>query len=129
MSAEPETAPADISVAEFIDSYLWRSRHSAFPLTEDGRPAGLVTLNRIKQVPPEQRPATRLRDIACPPQDLAVAGPQEPIIDVLARLTRCADGRALVVSDHRLVGIVSPSDVSRAVQRVSLAQRTPPPRT
>jgi hypothetical protein len=35
-------------------------------------------------------------------------------------LNQCADGRALVVSDDQLVGIVSPSDVSRVVQRASL---------
>jgi CBS-domain-containing membrane protein len=61
---------------------------------------------------------------------LALASPDEPVTDLLPRLNRCADGRALVVSGGQLIGIVSPSDISRAVQRASLRNQrqsaTPP---
>jgi Zn-dependent protease len=130
MSAQPETAPADLTVAEFTDRHLWTSRHSAFPLVDHGRPIGLVTLNRIRSVPPDRRATTTLRDVACARDDLTLASPDEPVTDLLPRLNRCADGRALVVSGDQLVGIVSPSDISRAVQRASVRnwrQPTTPP--
>lgn len=121
MSPQPVTATADLSVAEFVDRHLWAARHSTFPLVgTDGRPTGLVTLNRIREVPQDRRDSTLLRDIACRPEELTVVSPQEPVTDLLPRLSRCADGRALVTSDDRLVGIVSPSDISRAVQHASL---------
>ncbi|MGH3737922.1 MAG: site-2 protease family protein [Micromonosporaceae bacterium] len=124
MSPDPETAPAGITVGDFVDRHLLSSRHSAFPLTEDGRPVGLVTLARIKRVPAEQRTATPLREVACPREELTLASPEEPLIDLLPRLRGCADGRALVVAgDGALVGIVSPSDISHAVQRASLTHR------
>jgi Zn-dependent protease/predicted transcriptional regulator len=126
MSPQPETAPADLTVAELIDRHLWTSRHSAFPLVDDGRPVGLVTLNRIKRVPPDHRATTTLRDISCARDELTLASPTEPVTDLLPRLNQCADGRALVVSDDQLVGIVSPSDVSRAVQRASLRNQRQP---
>ena len=126
MSPQPETAPADLTVAELIDRHLWTSRHSAFPLVDDGRPVGLVTLNRIKRVPPDRRATTTLRDISCARDELTLASPTEPVTDLLPRLNQCADGRALVVSDDQLVGIVSPSDVSRAVQRASLRNQRQP---
>jgi Zn-dependent protease/predicted transcriptional regulator len=120
MSPNPDSAPPDISVAEFIDRYLLGHRHSAFPLTADGQPVGLVTLDRVRHVPPERRDSTRLRDIACPREELAVASPQEPLDQLLPRLTACADGRALVVDDQRLVGILTPTDVSRALAHAGL---------
>jgi Zn-dependent protease/predicted transcriptional regulator len=126
MSTQPETAPADLTVAELIDRHLWTSRHSAFPLVDHGRPVGLVTLNRIREVPPDRRATTTLRDIACAGDELALASPDEPIVDLLPRLNGCADGRALVVSGGQLVGIVSSSDISRAVQRASLHNRRQP---
>ncbi|GAB3942734.1 hypothetical protein GCM10027614_30280 [Micromonospora vulcania] len=55
---------------------------------------------------------------------LGLAAPDEQLNELLPRLTDCADGRALVVTDNRLVGIVSPTDISRAVQRTAL--RAPP---
>ena len=120
MSPQPETAPADLTVAELIERHLLTSRHSAFPLVDNGHPVGLVTLNRIRNVPHERRRTTTLRDISCARDELTLAAPTESVTDLLPRLNRCADGRALVVSDDLLVGIISPSDVSRAVQRASL---------
>jgi Zn-dependent protease/predicted transcriptional regulator len=117
MTEHPRTVPPDMSVADFIDHYLPTYRHSTFPLTEEDRPVGLATLDRIRQVPADQRHDTALRQIACRPEELVLVPPEEPLLDLLPRLNGCADGRALVVSDGHLIGIVSPSDISRAVER------------
>jgi Zn-dependent protease/CBS domain-containing protein len=117
MSSNPQTVPPDIRVAEFIDRYLFGYRHTVFPLAEDGRPVGLVSLDRVRQVPPEQRERTGLREVACGESDLTITSPDEPLTELLPRLSQCADGRALVVTDGHLVGIVSPSDVNRAMLR------------
>jgi Zn-dependent protease/CBS domain-containing protein len=127
MSANPQTVPPDVRVAEFIDRYLFGYRHTAFPLTEDGRPVGLVSLDRVRQVPPELRDRVTLREVACGPSDLTITSPEEPLTELLPRINQCADGRALVVSEGRLVGIVSPSDVSRAMLRGGRQRPMPAP--
>jgi hypothetical protein len=38
---------------------------------------------------------------------------------VLPRLNACSEGRALVFADGQLVGIVSPTDMSRALEWLS----------
>lgn len=115
MTANPTVAPAELSVAQFIDSYLFTHRFATFPLIDQqGTPAGLVTMNRIKSVPEHQRDATRLVDIACPPAGVPTASPDEPLRALLSRMDGCADGRALVWQSGYLVGVVSPSDVRRA---------------
>ncbi|MFC0531951.1 site-2 protease family protein [Phytohabitans kaempferiae] len=123
MSARPQTVAPDVSVAEFVDDVLMRHRHTAFPVTDQGRPVGMVTLDRVRQVPLEQRGYTRLSDVSCPADQLTLTTPQEPVNDLLPRLNGCADGRALVVEDDRLVGIVSPRDISRAVEHLNLSGR------
>lgn len=121
MSPDPTVAPADASVAQFLEDYVFRSRYSSFPLVEDGgRPAGLVTLNRVKQVPAADREQVLVREIACRGEDLVQVGRDDPLPDVLQRLSACSDGRALVVEGGRVVGIVSPSDISRKLQTIGL---------
>ncbi|WP_431911361.1 site-2 protease family protein [Micromonospora carbonacea] len=120
MTPQPQTASGDMTVADFVDHYLFAYRHSALPLTDDGRPVGLVTLDRVRGIPAEARSATRLAEVACRADQLVLADPDEQLTDLLPRLSECADGRALVVAGGRLVGIVSPSDISRAVQRGNL---------
>ncbi|MFF3856538.1 site-2 protease family protein [Micromonospora sp. NPDC002575] len=129
MTPQPQTASGDMTVAHFVDHYLFAYRHSALPLVDEGRPVGLVTLDRVRGIPADRRPATTLAEVACRADQLVLADPDEQLTDLLPRLSECADGRALVVADGRLVGIVSPSDISRAVQRGSLRDRmTPTPR-
>ncbi|MFI0794958.1 site-2 protease family protein [Micromonospora rubida] len=125
MTPQPQTASAEMTVADFVDHYLFAYRHSALPLTEDGRPVGLVTLDRVRGVPADRRASTTLAEVACRADQLVLASPDEQLTDLLPRLSGCTDGRALVVTDQRLVGIVSPSDISRAVQRGSLREQVP----
>ncbi|NES13879.1 MULTISPECIES: site-2 protease family protein [Micromonospora] len=120
MTPQPQTASGDMTVADFVDHYLFAYRHSALPLTDQGRPVGLVTLDRVRGIPADRRASTTLAEVACRADELVLASPDEQLNELLPRLSECADGRALVVTDQRLVGIVSPSDISRAVQRGSL---------
>ncbi|MFI6329200.1 site-2 protease family protein [Micromonospora chersina] len=123
MTPQPQTASGEMTVADFVDHYLFAYRHSALPLTEEGRPVGLVTLDRVRGIPADRRASTTLAEVSCRADDLVLANPDEQLTDLLPRLSQCADGRALVVTDKRLVGIVSPSDISRAVQRGSMREQ------
>jgi CBS domain-containing protein len=120
MTAHPVTVPASATVAWFLDDYLPWHRHSAFPVEAgDGQIVGLLTVHRVNQVPAAERGRTPLRDAACPLSDVARATPDEPVADVLPRLNACSENRALVFADGHLAGIVSPADISRAVERLS----------
>ena len=119
MTPDPVTVPASATVTEFLDDYLPAYRHSAFPVVADGQTVGLVTVHRINQVPADERGRTTLRDAGCPLSEVARTTPDEPLADVLPRLNACSEGRALVFADGHLVGIVSPGDMSRALERLS----------
>lgn len=121
MSPDPVAVSDSLSVEEFVERYVFRHRFSTFPLAADGgRPAGLVSLNRVKQVPAGDRATTRVSDIACDPSEVPTAAPDEPLSDLLPRMAGCSDGRALVVEGGRVVGIVSPTDVARRLEVAEL---------
>ena len=119
MTANPVTVPASATVAQFLHDYLPWSRHAAFPVVADSQTVGLVTVKRINQVPAGERGQTTLHDVACPLSEVARAAPDESAADLLPGLNGCADGRALVFDDGHLAGIVSPSDISRALERLT----------
>jgi Zn-dependent protease len=132
MTPWPVTAEPGETVAGLIERVVMRHRLSTYPLVDArGTPTGLVTLNRIRGVPQDERERTRLGDIACPRREVPTAHPDEPLTDLLPRMHGCADGRALVVDDEdRLLGLISPSDISRAIQTLDLRGTAPypPPR-
>ncbi|MFB4273920.1 site-2 protease family protein [Nonomuraea sp. MTCD27] len=122
MSARPVVAHPGQTVAELIDQVVMHRRLSTYPLVDDdGVFTGLVTLNRIRRVPPQDRAAKRLSDIACPPDEVPRSGPDEPLTDLLGRMGGCTDGRAVVLdgSGH-LIGLLTPTDISRVVATAGL---------
>jgi Zn-dependent protease/CBS domain-containing protein len=126
MTPSPTLVPDYINVDDLVNRFLFADRHTTFP-TQDfgGDLTGLVTLAGIKRVPTGRRAATRVRDIACPLAQVPTAAPEDSLLTLIGRMGGCGEGRALVLRDGKLAGIVSPSDISRAVQRSSAGRAQP----
>ncbi len=121
MTPNPSPAPDWLTIEAFLQEYALPNRFSAFPIESfDGGLAGLATLQRIKRVPPKERSAVRVRDVACPMEQVPTARPDEPLVQLLQRMPGRADGRALVLEGDHLVGIVTPTDVARALELAAL---------
>jgi Zn-dependent protease/CBS domain-containing protein len=126
MTPNPVLVPDYITVDDLMKRHLFADRHTTFP-TQDfgGNLTGLVTLAGVKKLPADRRGTTRVRDIACPLAQVPTAAPEDSLLTLIGRMGGCAEGRALVLRDGALAGIVSPSDVSRAVQRSSAGRAQP----
>jgi Zn-dependent protease/predicted transcriptional regulator len=124
MTPSPLVLPQHLSVEQAVDGFLLPNRFSSFPLVDpEGQPTGLVTLAQIKAVPRERWPMTSVQRVAAPLAEVATATPFEPLLEVLPRLRNGGDGRVLVVEGGRVVGIVSPTDIARVLDRAPLRMR------
>jgi Zn-dependent protease len=132
MARAPVTADPAMTLDEFVRQLAMSHRFSSYPLVDShGRLTGLVTLNRVRAVPPGRWVGTLLRDVACPPEAVPTARPDEPLLALLPRMRGCTDGRAAVLDDAgRVIGLVSPTDISRTLQLADLRAMDsyPPPR-
>lgn len=116
MTPTPVAVPASATVAQVLGEITTRLRFTSLPVLDDrGALAGLVTLRRLREVPPERRATTRVGDVACPREDVVTVSPDEPLADLLGRVSAGEDRRALVLDGEHRVGIVSPADVMRAL--------------
>jgi CBS-domain-containing membrane protein len=116
MSRDPTTAPGWITVDEFMRSYLPGQRAIAYPLqTFDGDVDGLVTLARLAQVPEEERHVRRVRDVGTGMDEVAKASPGEQVTAVLDRFSPSDESQMLVIDGGKLVGMLSPTDITRAL--------------
>lgn len=121
MTPDPVHGPGWVTVQAFIDDYVLTHQHSAFPIDAwEGGLTGLVTLNQLRAVPRDQRSLRRASDVAWPLAQVATVRPDQAALEAVVLMSTSGAGRALVVDGDRLVGIISPSDVSRALQRSAL---------
>jgi Zn-dependent protease/CBS domain-containing protein len=127
MTPGPIVLDGNLTVADFVAQVALTQPFSTYPIVDpDGRLTGLVTLNRVRAVPSELHATTRLREIACAPAEVPVARLEDRLGDLLERMQGCSDGRAVVVDNAgRVVGVVSPSDVARALELADLRALDP----
>ncbi|HET9601424.1 MAG TPA: site-2 protease family protein [Acidimicrobiales bacterium] len=126
MTRDLHTVSSAATVEDFVRQDVMRSLVSSFPVIDpDGRVQGLVTLRQVRELPRRAWPTTAVGTIAAPLAQVALARPGEPVLDVVHRGGSAA-GRVLVMDGDRLVGIVSPSDVTKAVEHLSLLAETQP---
>lgn len=121
MTTDVQTGRSDLTVEEFVNRLVLGGRHSAYPVVgPDGAVVGLVTLGQLRGVPAGSRATTRVAEVALPLAEVTTCTPDDPVIDVLPRLSRDSGNRALVFDSGRLVGIVTATDVTRVLETRSL---------
>jgi PDZ domain-containing secreted protein/Zn-dependent protease/predicted transcriptional regulator len=126
MTPDPVTVPPDLTVAEFVDRAAGDRRFSTYPVVESGRLIGVVPLRVAATVPFQDRYRLRVRDVMTPADQVPRVQADQQVVDALAAFKDEAT-RAIVVQDERPVGILSGSDVARAlqVQRLRPSHREP----
>lgn len=115
MTPDPTTVSPDMPLNEFLDQVMSGRGHSAYPVVRDGAPVGLMPLRRAGQMTPEERSSRRVGDVMLTLEEVPAVAPDTDMRSAF-EVVQEAPRRALVVDDRRLVGILSMSDVVRAIE-------------
>jgi Zn-dependent protease/predicted transcriptional regulator len=117
MAGDLRRIPPELSLQDAVDGYFMRYDHSGFPVDEQGRTIGLLTLRGVRQVPREQWPTRRVRDHMVPLDEQLVVAPDARMDSVVGKLQDSGAGRVLVAQNGEVVGIITPSDLTRWLRR------------
>jgi len=120
MVREPVTTSPDLSLGRFVDQ-AWPSRYASYPVVADGRPVGIVSLPRVLAVPRRHWDEQRVADLMIPLASAPVVHEDDDLEAAVAHLLVSDPGRALVLDGDRLVGLLSLTDVSWALQEAGQA--------
>jgi CBS domain-containing protein len=112
MVNNPVTVPKSLSVSQFIEEIFPSSRFATYPVTDNGEPVGLLSLNHLKRIPKE-RWGEAISDHMIGLDEAVVISPDDELDKVAIELAQTRVGRALVVEHGELVGLVSMTDLSR----------------
>lgn len=111
MIRDPIVAPADITVQQLLDDYIYGHHHDLFPVTSDDRLLGCVGIAEVKTVPREKWDWTAVRDIMAGCSAENTISPDEDAVRALSLMRRTGNSRLMVVRDGRLVGLVTLKDL------------------
>ena len=123
MSPDPVTVTPDLTLGRFMDDVVWRRRYTTYPVVEDGRAVGLLPFRSVAEVPRSEWDARTVRDCMLGLDRVPILRPDDEAIEALEAVGSSPVNRGLVLDGDRLVGLLSITDLARALEA---APRRPP---
>jgi Zn-dependent protease len=124
MSRDPVTVPPEITLGRLMDDVVWQRRYTTYPVVSNGRPVGLLPFRCVAQIPRTEWDVRTVRDCMLELDEVPILREDEAAIDALEKVGSSEVNRALVVDGERLVGLLSITDLSRALE--AAPRRRPP---
>ena len=118
MVREPVTVPPDLTLDRLIDDYILGRGFRGFPVVEGGRTVGLISVDRLRTVPPEVRAQERVRDHLERADEEHSVTPETPLLEAIVKMGRLGAQRLLVLrpGSSELVGLLTHSGLARFVE-------------
>lgn len=116
MTQKVRTVQPETSVGATME-IMFRDKHMGYPVTDGQSLLGIITFNDISlaKKEDENKPVTGFMT-----RDLVVTSPEEPLNDAMGKLSRANVGRLPVMENDQLVGIISRTDIMRAMEILKL---------
>ncbi|CAB4324590.1 unannotated protein [freshwater metagenome] len=116
MTTPVDTIDESVSVNEFLHGHVLQRHHSAFPVMRDGSVTGVVSLENLRRLPTHEWSSTTVGEAATPLFGVPVIDPDATVRATMDEMDRLSATRALVFTDRQLVGIVTHTDLIRALE-------------
>jgi len=116
MRSDPPTCSADCSVSRLVHEHIMKTDDQSFPILDNGRLIGLVTLEDVRGVSRDAWDTTTVRQIMTPVDQLTVVTPDEDAADALNKLTQRDVRQLPVVRDGALAGLLRRRDIIKWLQ-------------
>jgi predicted transcriptional regulator len=117
MVRHPVTVRSDQTLREVVDHVFGEAPHAAYPVTDNGRPVGLLSAADVASLPAHSLSELHVRDRMVPVGRAPTFGDDDDLPDAVAALRPTDMRRALVVHGAELVGLLSTTDVRRLLER------------
>jgi Zn-dependent protease/CBS domain-containing protein len=111
MTVGPVSVRPDLTLAEFLDSYVYRYHHKLFPVQDNGRLLGLISTEQLRGVPRAEWPSRSVGAVTVPLSEAVTVTPDTAAMQALGRMRQTGRSRLLVVDDGKLAGILSVRDL------------------
>jgi predicted transcriptional regulator len=108
--------PPALTVEEAVNEYFLRHGFGGFPVMDDGKFLGIVTLKEIKNVPRNLWRAVPLSEILVPHDRRWELSLLDDVMQALQMMIREDKGRIVVTEGNSVVGLITRNGIARYLQ-------------
>ena len=111
MKSDPVTVSPSLSVEDLVEDYIYKHHYKMYPVVEDGKLIGCVTINQVKEIPKEERDKRKVAELAQSCSGKNTIGPDEDAMQALSIMRKNRASRLMVAEGDKLVGMISLKDM------------------
>ncbi len=116
MTPNPVSVDLDTTIRDFMEHVAWRRPYTTYPVMEGDRVVGLLVHRCADELPRAEWDAQRVGVCMIPLERVPLFSEEDSAESALARLTATRVSRGFVLDGDRLIGLVSLSDLARALE-------------
>ncbi|MEP9411984.1 MAG: site-2 protease family protein [Candidatus Brocadia sp.] len=116
MATDIVTVKPSIPIEESVDKYFLKYGYGGFPVMDDGKFLGIITLREIKNVPREDWGTVKISDILVPHNKKWEITPDSDVMKALELMIKEDKGRIIVVENDKVVGLITRNGIARYLQ-------------
>jgi len=110
------TISPSTTLAEAVDLFFLRYGYGGFPVFDDGRLLGMLTLKEVKDVPREDWQTLTVADVLVPHSKRWEISPESTVMQALEIMIAEDRGRLVVTENDRVAGLITRNGIAQYVQ-------------
>jgi predicted transcriptional regulator len=99
-----------------VDEYFLRYGYGGFPVIDDGKFLGILTLKEVKDVPRENWGKVKVSEISIPHEKRWEVSSDVDVMKALELMIKEDKGRIVVTEKERIIGLITRNGIARYVQ-------------
>jgi Zn-dependent protease len=116
MARDIVTMPSNLTVDAAVNEYFLRYGYGGFPVVDDGKFLGFITLKEIKDVPREKWKDVKISEIFVPHDKKWEVAEEDDVMKALELMIMEDKGRLVVTDKESVIGLITRNGIARYVQ-------------
>jgi Zn-dependent protease/predicted transcriptional regulator len=110
------TISPDITIDTAVNEYFLKYGYGGFPIMDNGKFLGILTLKEIKNIPKERWRNTTIFSVLIPHDNRWEISPEEDAMKALEVMISEDKGRLVVTEKGKVIGLITRNGIARYVQ-------------
>ena len=107
---------SSITVDEAVNGYFLKYGYGGFPVLEDGRFLGIITLKEVRDVPREDWVKVKVLNILIPRNSEWEVSSEDDTLKALELMIMKDKGRLAVTDNDKIIGLITRNGIARYIQ-------------
>ena len=110
------TLNSSITIDDVVDKYFLRYSYGGFPVMDDGKFLGIITLKEIKDIPRDDWNKVKVSDVFTPHNKKWEVSSDADVMMALELMIKEDKGRIVVTENNAITGLITRNGIARYVQ-------------